>query len=300
MMARKCYVATCSNTYEKTRNLCVIDEKSCTLTVITYHSFPKEPHLRRKWIEATGRTDWEPTNASFICSEHFRESDYETLRQIHPENDENPTQLKRVLKKTAVPTQQLGRRLKLEQLPEYSNENNVDVSSITRESSKISPSRKQGLFRSEKNLDLSIVKDEPCSPGEFHCELNNAPFVITSTVTVKEENELGDRHNGIIESSVECLGRNNIEYRNEYSPDYIRPKRQKHQDSLIAPEDIKVERCSSPFNFNLDCNLSIEEKYERLLDEFLKLRRDYDLLKFKYERQCDAISKCEQILSECR
>lgn len=88
-MAKKCYIATCSNTYLKTKNMCVIDEKNCTLTVITYHRLPKQPFFQKKWIEATGRKNWEPTSGSFICSEHFKESDYETIKQRPPDNHGN-------------------------------------------------------------------------------------------------------------------------------------------------------------------------------------------------------------------
>ncbi|XP_039290476.1 THAP domain-containing protein 6-like [Nilaparvata lugens] len=42
---------------------------------ITFHSFPKNEDLRRKWIIATKRKDWEPTKYSKICSAHFREDD---------------------------------------------------------------------------------------------------------------------------------------------------------------------------------------------------------------------------------
>lgn len=144
---------------------------------------------------------------------------------------------------------------------------------------------------------MSIVKDEPYSPNIVNNEQTNPPFLITSAVTIKEENDDGAKQNGFLETSPKRANQNHSNYMYDYNSD-VRPKRQKHEDSLIAPEDIKVEQCSSPFDFNT--NLSVEEKYERLLDEFLKLKRDYDLLKFNFERQREAINKCEKILSECR
>ncbi|XP_046674442.1 THAP domain-containing protein 6-like [Homalodisca vitripennis] len=42
---------------------------------LTYHRFPKNPQLRQKWTEATGRSDWEPKANTVLCSKHFREED---------------------------------------------------------------------------------------------------------------------------------------------------------------------------------------------------------------------------------
>ncbi|XP_072938939.1 uncharacterized protein [Epargyreus clarus] len=38
---------------------------------ISYHRFPHNPHVKEKWIDATGRTNWMPTKRSTICSKHF-------------------------------------------------------------------------------------------------------------------------------------------------------------------------------------------------------------------------------------
>lgn len=37
--------------------------------------FPKENTRRQLWIKAVRRKDWEPTQYSRICSEHFRDID---------------------------------------------------------------------------------------------------------------------------------------------------------------------------------------------------------------------------------
>lgn len=39
-------------------------------------SFPKDPKLRKIWMDATGREDWISTKSSCICSRHFTEDDY--------------------------------------------------------------------------------------------------------------------------------------------------------------------------------------------------------------------------------
>ncbi|XP_045470548.1 uncharacterized protein LOC123677860 [Harmonia axyridis] len=212
--------------------------------------------------------------------------------------EDGPTQLKRVLKKTAVPSLQLGRISRSEELAINSSEKKLDDLSDGSETSDSSSIDNGNILIRGDNADLSIVKEEPCSPNVEESEQQEEPhFIITSAITVKEENDHSDKPNGILESENDYFSRNHLEYSYESSPDHLRSKRLKHDDTLIAPEDIKVETCSTSFTFNFDCNLSIEVKYERLLDEFLKLKRDYDLLKFKFEKQSEAISKCEHILS---
>lgn len=41
---------------------------------ITFHRFPNEPILRKKWTECTGRINWHPSRHSRICSRHFEAS----------------------------------------------------------------------------------------------------------------------------------------------------------------------------------------------------------------------------------
>ncbi|KAH7961908.1 hypothetical protein HPB52_013269 [Rhipicephalus sanguineus] len=43
--------------------------------------FPANPGRRRLWLAQVKRDDWEPTSASRICSDHFKDSDYELRRQ---------------------------------------------------------------------------------------------------------------------------------------------------------------------------------------------------------------------------
>ncbi|XP_037295087.1 uncharacterized protein LOC115456290 isoform X2 [Manduca sexta] len=38
---------------------------------ITFHSFPRDPETRHTWIQATGRSNWEPKKYDSICSRHF-------------------------------------------------------------------------------------------------------------------------------------------------------------------------------------------------------------------------------------
>ncbi|KAH7935071.1 hypothetical protein HPB52_003636 [Rhipicephalus sanguineus] len=43
--------------------------------------FPANPGRRRLWLAQVKRDDWEPTSASRICSDHFKDSAYELRRQ---------------------------------------------------------------------------------------------------------------------------------------------------------------------------------------------------------------------------
>ncbi|KAL1479943.1 hypothetical protein MTO96_051460 [Rhipicephalus appendiculatus] len=46
---------------------------------LSFHRFPKDPDLRRKWISAIGRDpSWAPTKYSTVCSEHFSARDFMT------------------------------------------------------------------------------------------------------------------------------------------------------------------------------------------------------------------------------
>ena len=40
---------------------------------ISFHNFPKEPHLRQLWEIAVSRKDWSASPRSYLCSEHFDE-----------------------------------------------------------------------------------------------------------------------------------------------------------------------------------------------------------------------------------
>ncbi|CAG4957355.1 unnamed protein product [Parnassius apollo] len=59
---------------------------------ITFHRFPKDPDIKEKWINITGRQDWFPTKNSRICSVHFQEYDFDE------------TAKKRNLMKSSIPT----------------------------------------------------------------------------------------------------------------------------------------------------------------------------------------------------
>ncbi|XP_015240287.1 PREDICTED: THAP domain-containing protein 6-like [Cyprinodon variegatus] len=48
---------------------------------ITFHRFPKESSMKKQWIRAVRRKDFTPSNASRICSEHFKPEDFDRTGQ---------------------------------------------------------------------------------------------------------------------------------------------------------------------------------------------------------------------------
>lgn len=69
----------------------------------SYHLFPRDPVLRNIWVEACHRKDNFNPERSIVCSNHFLPSDYEH----HLMNELLQKQSKKILKKGAVPTQNL-------------------------------------------------------------------------------------------------------------------------------------------------------------------------------------------------
>ena len=47
----------------------------------TFHRFPTQPLLRKKWVEAVARAGWSPNN-SRLCSLHFRDADYDHASEL--------------------------------------------------------------------------------------------------------------------------------------------------------------------------------------------------------------------------
>lgn len=63
-----CVAYGCNNRKKKTEDVG---------RTISFHRFPTDPNLREKWIRAIRRDNWQPSNHSRICSDHFKESEYD-------------------------------------------------------------------------------------------------------------------------------------------------------------------------------------------------------------------------------
>jgi len=86
----RCRVDSCRNSVKGTKH-----------TDISFHKFPKNPHLRKVWIKFTRKPgSWNPDN-SYICSDHFSPDEF--IRNLQAELLQLPAR-RRVLKKTAVPS----------------------------------------------------------------------------------------------------------------------------------------------------------------------------------------------------
>ena len=70
-MGYKCCVAGCKSGYDST--------KSTVSSDISFFAFPLDKVLRRKWITACLRKDFEPGNFARVCSLHFEKSDFQTV-----------------------------------------------------------------------------------------------------------------------------------------------------------------------------------------------------------------------------
>ena len=63
MPGQRCTVAVCNNS--------LVKMKTAAEKHIIYHSFPKDPEIRKQWIVKCKRDgNWNP-NTCRICSEHF-------------------------------------------------------------------------------------------------------------------------------------------------------------------------------------------------------------------------------------
>ena len=98
-MGRKCCVPKCRSGYSLTNTN---DEKQS----ISVFSFPENQELRRKWMRAIPRDNWEPTSNSGVCKQYFKPDDLALERTDTNERrkkKKEPLALIR-LKSDAIPT----------------------------------------------------------------------------------------------------------------------------------------------------------------------------------------------------
>ncbi|EFN60344.1 hypothetical protein EAG_00151, partial [Camponotus floridanus] len=54
----------------------------------------KKPQVLKRWIMATGRSNWQPSTASRVCNLHFKSSDF----------IDTPNMTQKILKNDTIPT----------------------------------------------------------------------------------------------------------------------------------------------------------------------------------------------------
>jgi hypothetical protein len=90
----RCTVAVCTNSATKTKQ---------KVPPVSYHRFPKIPHLRRAWIERCNRAGkWNP-DTCHVCSDHFLPEDFEDDVRNRVMNLPE----RNLLKKDAIPSKNL-------------------------------------------------------------------------------------------------------------------------------------------------------------------------------------------------
>lgn len=99
----RCTIPSCKNSCQKTKN----SEKK-----ITYHRFPKNEQVRIHWMKKCFPSLWN-YNSCHICSEHFKEDDFE--RDFKAQLLGTPS--RRILKPNAIPTQKLRNFIQEETIP---------------------------------------------------------------------------------------------------------------------------------------------------------------------------------------
>ncbi|KAI5702920.1 hypothetical protein M8J75_005585 [Diaphorina citri] len=61
-----CSAYGCSNSSAKGKN-----------PGVTFHKFPLDPERRALWVHAVRRKDWSPSHTARLCSDHFKEEDFD-------------------------------------------------------------------------------------------------------------------------------------------------------------------------------------------------------------------------------
>ncbi|CAH0596845.1 unnamed protein product [Chrysodeixis includens] len=47
---------------------------------VTFHRYPKDPDIKSQWVAATRRFNWNPSQYSLVCSQHFTEDCFINLK----------------------------------------------------------------------------------------------------------------------------------------------------------------------------------------------------------------------------
>ena len=135
---------------------------------VTHFSFPKQPDLHERWIEALNRENFTPTTSSRVCEIHFDKEDF-----IPPKNPNKLHVVKR-LRDSCIPTRHLGDGGGLEEISSQQTvvsipnveletvvtDGTVQYETIEQDISLRPPDVEQTIQIAEANVETIIVKME--------------------------------------------------------------------------------------------------------------------------------------------
>lgn len=70
-----CIVSGCTNR-KKNKNYKQLEKENKTNKTIAFHIFPKDIEKKKKWLKALNLENYSPPKTGAVCSEHFKEYDY--------------------------------------------------------------------------------------------------------------------------------------------------------------------------------------------------------------------------------
>ncbi|XP_076675634.1 uncharacterized protein LOC143372897 isoform X1 [Andrena cerasifolii] len=79
-----CIVPGCTNR-KKNKNYVQLEKESRDNNIISFHIFPRDIERKKKWLEALNLQNYCPPKTGAVCSEHFKEQNYDsqhTLRKL--------------------------------------------------------------------------------------------------------------------------------------------------------------------------------------------------------------------------
>lgn len=82
-----CIVSGCTNR-KKNKNYEQLEKENKNNKTIAFHIFPKDIEKKKKWLKALNLENYNPPKTGAVCSEHFKEYDYNlehTLRKLKRE-----------------------------------------------------------------------------------------------------------------------------------------------------------------------------------------------------------------------
>ncbi|XP_067123177.1 THAP domain-containing protein 1-like isoform X1 [Centruroides vittatus] len=172
-----CAVATCNNSYCKTK---LLNRK------VSYFTFPKDPIIRRKWIHNCKRKDKFNPDSCHVCSDHFTENDFE--RSLKAELLGLLARPK--LKKTSLPTVNLG------------NTENENIKQANERENRLLKRNRKNLI--EKLLDVN----KQDKPEESLNKCNDCKTLEDLNFKLKHENSILKMKIKHIEIRMQAIQRN--------------------------------------------------------------------------------------------